>query len=143
MAYTVPTAADLKAAFPPFAAVADETIEYWITRAGRTVDESWPEDDYTFAMMLLAAHLMTEQGYGTGAEASAAAAGASGFSRMKSGSLELQRDKDSGSGSSSIYGTTAYGRQFYALLRVVKGGPRVSPTGTLPYDPRAYPHGEA
>lgn len=138
MAYTVPDAADLKAAFPAFAAVDDDVITYWITRAGRSVDESWTEGDYAHAMMLLAAHLMVGQGLGTGAAAAAAAAGASEFKRMKSGALDLERfDSADGSGSGG-YASTSYGNQFLVLLRQNKGGPRVMATGAYP-PPYPYP----
>lgn len=126
MPYTAPTAAVLKAQLPAFAAVADASIDLWLVRAARLVDESWPEEDFAFARMLLTAHYLTQQGLGAGAEAEAAAAGTSGFRRMKSGSLELERGQgDAISG----FASTSYGRQFAELLRLVKGGPRVTSPG--------------
>jgi hypothetical protein len=130
MAFTAPTPDDLKTAFPAFNDVEDAAVTYWLTRAARVVDSGWGDDDGPHATILLAAHYLTLQGLGTGAEAEAAAAGASGFKRIKSGSLEMER-ADGGSGE---YDTTAYGRQFQSLLRTVRGGPRVTGTGTLPYD---------
>lgn len=135
MAYDIPSADDLKAAFPAFAAVEDSVIEFWIVRAGRMVDQSWTEADFTFAQMLLAAHYMTENGLGTGAAAQAAAAGASDFKVMRSGSLTLERFDSASGASASGFATTSYGRQFAELLARNKGGPRVAPTGTVP----AYP----
>lgn len=135
MPYTAPSADDLKAAFSAFAAVEDATIEFWIERAGRLVDTSWTEGDYQMGQMLLAAHYMVINGLGTGAEAAAAAAGASGFKRMKSGSLDLERFESASGGSAEGFSSTSYGQQFLALLRVNKGGPRVTATGTVP----AYP----
>lgn len=139
MAYTAPTAAELKAAFPAFAAVDDSTVDYWITRANRSVDQTWTEADYTFAIMLLACHMMTINGLGTGAAAEAAAAGASGFKIMRSGALTLERFDNTSAGASagSGYDATSYGQQFYALLRVNRGGARVTPTGTVPF---GYPY---
>lgn len=126
MAYTAPTAAELKAAFPAFDAVADETVEFWIVRANRSVDTSWTEGDYAFAIMLLACHLMTGAGLGTGTDAEIAAAGLSGVSRLKSGTLDVSFAGDgANSGDASGYGGTAYGRQFAALLKQNRGGPRV------------------
>lgn len=140
MAYTDATAADLKDAFPRFAAVADETVEFWLERARRQVDTSWTEDDYAMAQMLLAAHHMTLQGLGTGAEAEAAAAGTGDYQTIRSGSLTLQRF-DRGSSAQGTLGSTSYGRQFADLRVTNKGGPRVSPTGTLPDYP-LYPSGD-
>jgi hypothetical protein len=129
MAFTAPSATDLKAAFPAFAAVDDNTIAYWLDRAARTVDQGWPEDDGPHAQMLLAAHLMVQQGLGTGAEAEAYAAGAGGFKRLKSGALEIERSDAKGGDLAS----TSYGAQFAALQRAIVGGPRVTGTGALPY----------
>jgi len=120
------TATELKTIFPVFAAVEDATAEYWLTRAARVVDAEWPEDDRDHAQMILTAHLLTLQGLGTGAEAQAAAAGASGFKTMRSGALTLERFGESGEGG---YDATSYGKQFKALLRLIKGGPRVTGTG--------------
>jgi hypothetical protein len=139
MAYIVPTAADLKAAFPAFIAVPDDTVTFWIGRAGRIVDTSWTEGDYNFAQMLLAAHYMVEQGLGTGAEAQAAAAGASGFKVMRSGALSLERFDAAPGASGAGYSSTAYGRQFYELLMRNRGGPIVQATG-VPLD-GIYPEG--
>lgn len=127
MAFTDPSAADLKLAFPAFAAVDDNTIVYWLDRAARVVDHDWPEDDGPHARMLLTAHHLVLQGLGTGAEAEVFASGAAGFTRLKSGELWLEREAGKGG-----YGDTSYGRQFEALLRAVRGGPRVTGTGTLP-----------
>jgi hypothetical protein len=133
MAFTDPIPADLKAAFPAFAAVDDSTITYWLDRAARTVDQGWPEDDGPHARMLLAAHLMVQQGLGTGAEAEAYAAGAGGFKRLKSGALEIERGDAGGD-----LASTSYGAQFAALQRSIVAGPRVTGTGFLP-DSVGYP----
>lgn len=136
--------AALKAAFPAFAAVPDATVTFWLTRAARTVDSSWCEDDRDFARWLLACHLMTEQGLGSGAEAELFAAGAGGFDTMKSGALTLSRSSQNVARSSGPYGSTQYGRQFATLLAQNKGGARVTDTGTLPAGwPVPYPHGYA
>lgn len=136
MSWTAPTAADLKAAFPAFTDVADASIDYWLTRAARTVDASWPDADGPHAQMLLAAHYLTQQGLGAGAEAQAFASGATGFRRVRSGALDLERfDKEP----ASDYETTSYGKQFSALLRTIAGGPRVTGTGALPCDDWRWP----
>jgi hypothetical protein len=131
LSWTEPTAADLKAAFPSFEPVPDATVDYWLTRAARTVDADWPDEDGPHARMLLAAHLMTQQGLGGGAEAEAFAAGTTGFRRLRSGALDLERfDRQA----ASDLGTTAYGLQFLPLFRSLRSGPRVTGTGALPCD---------
>ncbi len=130
MAYTDPDADDLQAAFPRFADVADETVEFWLERARRHVDESWTEGDYAMGQMLMACHLMTLNGLGTGAEAEAALAGTGDYQTIRSASLTLTRfDRKAEQGT---IGSTSYGQQFSALARLNVGGPRVTPTGTLP-----------
>ncbi len=143
MAYTDATAADLKAAFPRFADVEDATVEFWLTRARRSVDQTWTEGDYAMGQMLLACHLMTLAGLGTGAEAAAAAEGAAGFKSMRSGSFSLERFDNGNGGAQSTIMSTSFGQQFSALARQNVGGPRVMPTGTVPFDPCRYPQGEA
>jgi hypothetical protein len=128
MAFTPPTADDLKTAFPAFADVEESSVSYWLARAARVVDDGFG-DDATHAALLLTAHYLTLQGLGTGAEAEAAAAGASGFKRIKSGALEIERGDNKG----GAYSGTSYGLQFAELLRTVRGGPRVTGTGTIPY----------
>lgn len=119
MAYVVPTANDLQARFPAFAAVLDATIDLYIADA--QVDTSWLESDYATAIMLWAAWAMTDVGIGTGGEISGYIG--SGVSRLKSGTLDVSfSDK---AASLSGYETNIYGRQFLALLRKNKGGPRV------------------
>lgn len=133
MAYENPDAADLKGNFPRFAAVADETVEFWLTRARRQVDESWTEGDYQMGQILLACHLMTLQGLGTGAEAEASAQGVGDYKTIRTGSVTLERfDRDSGAATGTM-GSTSYGRQWLELARANRGGPRVMATGILPY----------
>ncbi len=124
--------AELKAIFPAFTAVADATVQFWLSRAARQVDTSWPEEDRDFARRLLACHLMTEQGLGTGAEAEMFRAGAAGFDSLKSGSLTLTRAAPNVTGATGAYGTTQYGRQFAVLAMQVRGGARVTDTGAFP-----------
>lgn len=140
MAYVDPTADDLKAAFPRFAAVADETVEFWLERARRSVDESWTEGDYAMGQMLLAAHHMTLNGLGTGVEATVAAQGMGDFKSVRSGSFSLDRGDNSSGAAAGTIGSTSYGQQFAALQKLNVGGARVAPTGALPTE-RLYPGG--
>ena len=121
MPFTVPTAADLAARFPAFAAVAPATLAQAIAEARTRVDETWLPADRTIALMLLAAHGLTLDGFGTGAEAASAAAGALGFTGMRSGSLSLERQRSPrGAAEPSLLAETTYGRRFLALLKVNK-----------------------
>lgn len=140
MAYVDPTAADLKAAFPRFAAVADATVEFWLERARRKVDQSWTEGDYQMGQMLLACHLMTLEGLGTGTESEINANGLGDFKSVRSGSFSFTRKEgSSGDGDAQgSLGSTGYGRQWYELAVANKGGARLTPTGTIP-DYSLYP----
>jgi hypothetical protein len=122
----------LRAAFPAFASVATSAITFWLTRAARVVDDSWPAGDRDYAQMLLAAHLMTTNGLGTGAESEGFAAGTTGFSRIRSGTLELERPQSAAA--QTGYMATTYGRQFAELLRMAKGGARVTGGSTAGAD---------
>lgn len=130
MTYTRATLEEFQAVFPPFAAVTEPQYAFWATRAERIVTDAF-EDDHLFATELLTAHYLTLQGLGTGAEAEMAAQGAPGFTRIKSGTIELERGAATNA-SMGEYGSTAYGRQFWPLLRAYWAGPRVTDTGTLP-----------
>lgn len=123
------TPAELKALIPAFAAVPDATVQVWLNRAARIVDASWAEADQQHAQILLAAHYMTLNGLGTGAEAELAASGTLGFKSMKSGALSLDRGDSDQFKHMGEYGTTAYGRQFWPLLKANKGGPLITGTG--------------
>lgn len=119
MAYTIPTPAVLKAQFPAFTAVADDTVQIWIDRAASEIDTSWLEADYTFAIELLACHYMvTLAGLGTGAQAKAVSAGMDSLGMIRSGNLTLQANASSQNASvPSPWGSTFYGRTYYSLLR--------------------------
>lgn len=119
MAYVRPTPEQLQAKYPAFANVPVETIALYIADA--PVDESWLERDYANAIMLWAAHTMTLNGIGVDEVSGYAAAG---VARIKSGTLDVSFKDSAGSGDGG-YSSTNFGRQFYALLRVNRGGPRV------------------
>lgn len=119
MAYTEPTAADLKARFPAFAAVADATIDYWLADAARVVDDSWPEATFGPAKMAYAAHMMAELGF-----LSAGGAIPAGVTSFKSGTFSATvSDKLA---SATGLDATVYGRQFKAMQRAAFSGPRLA-----------------
>jgi len=115
MAYTAPSAADLKARFPAFSAVDDTVVDSALGEAARKVDETWTEADFAQARMYYAAHVMTLDGLGTSREAKLL-----GFKRIKVGSLELERGGD-GSVAGDLASTT-YGKRFLDLVRCNFGG---------------------
>lgn len=137
MAYVQPSAADLKLRFPPFASVADVTIEYWLTDARLIVTDSWIEVDRAPAEMELAAHNMVKAGVAgitTGTVGDIAGKGVTSF-KSASFSVELESSaarRLSGTG----YASTQYGADFAVRLRRNVGGPRL--VGCAPYPGYGY-----
>ncbi len=122
MPYTVPTAAQFKAKFPTFAAVADATIDLAIGEANASVDTTWVEADYQPAIMYLAAHIMTIDGVviaGAGLGDGAGIINAGLVSDMKVGDVAVKLAGPAGgsSGSGSGLSSTGYGRRYLELLR--------------------------
>jgi hypothetical protein len=112
MPYTLPTAAEFKTRFPTFSAVADATIDAAILEASGSVDETWIEEDYQPAIMLLAAHNLTVEGQGASNEAAL-----SGFSSLSVGPLSISVAQG---GSRELPGeirSTSFGRRYMAILR--------------------------
>ena len=123
MAFTVPTADDLKSRFPIFRAEDDETIDFALTDAARMVDDSWSaQDDFTMGRLLYAAHVLTIEGYGAGGEARASSGALAGFSVIKSGKLTLERSNKAEPVAGGI-DTTSFGRRFMTLQAHNRGGP--------------------
>ena len=130
MAYVAPTPGDLKATFPAFSAVPDATVQIWLDRAARSVDQSWTEGDFAYARILLAAHLMVANRIG-GIGAAAEFAGLpEGVTDVRSGSFSMSISSEVAAAAvAGGYGSTPYGRQFAALLQANKGGTRLTDTG--------------
>lgn len=122
MPYTLPTAAQFKAKFPTFAAVAEPTITLAIQEASASVDTGWIEADYQPAIMYLAAHIMTIDGVviaGSDLGGAGGVINAGLVSEMKVGdvSVKLAGNASGGGGSGSTYATTGYGQRYLELLR--------------------------
>lgn len=109
MAYTAPTAAEMKARFPTFAAVSDAAVTGALAEASSRVGSTWDEADWRTAQFLYAAHVLTMDGLGASTEVQLA-----GFRRIKVGSLELERSASSSVGG-SILSTTSFGQRYLAL----------------------------
>lgn len=118
MAWTAPTAADLKARFPAFAAVGDVAIAAALAEAEGRVDGSWSDALRTAGALYYAAHVLTLDGLGTSTEAQLA-----GFRRLRIGSLELESAASSATSANAadLLRSTSYGRRFAAIAGQVSG----------------------
>lgn len=131
MPYVTPTAAQFKARFPIFSDTDDTVIAALITEASRRVDNTWKEGDYQPAIMYLAAHLLATDNSAEGSSVQVGAAGGRTIaSESFGGGLSRSYTNSSFNAEGSLsaddeYGTTEYGRRYYALLRLNKRGPLV------------------
>ena len=135
MAYTVLTPAAFKTAKPQFAAVDDATVQVYIDMAGRLVDTSWAEGDYTNAWIALTCHFMTLEGLGTDAVSRGFKAGAAYYSSIRSGNLSLTRYREMAGESTPFLDwlkSTPCGQYYALLLQLNRRGPRVVTTGIQP-----------
>ena len=113
MAYTIPTLATFRALYPAFDAVADATVEAWLTK-GDTETARWPDTDRADAVMLFAAHRMTVGGLGT-------STASSGVTSFKSGTFSATMTESAASRTG--YGSTTYGLDYLDLMRRNFAGP--------------------
>jgi hypothetical protein len=140
--YAMPAPDHLVIRYPEFAAVDRSTIQTWLNDALRMVSSAWSEADYAAGIMAYAAHHLALSGFGTNAESTSDLP--PGITSMKIGTLALSFDAAlTKAKAEGTWGATRYGVEFRRLLRANVGGPRVGRTGSLPYDPLRYPHGEA
>ena len=139
MSYELPTPAELKAFYPAFAAVPDDTIQLYIDRVsgpGGDVDQSWPEGVYKAAVMAAAAHRMARNGVlSAGASGGGSGGGESldGVTSFKSGTFSVQISE--AYVKAQVQGgweSTTWGQDYLELLERVKRGPRVTAPGVVP-----------
>jgi hypothetical protein len=102
--------------YPEFATTPDATIQYWLTDAGRYVDESWIEGDYGPAKIAYAAHNIAM---------GSTDAIPQGVSRFKSGAVDI--GLTDAQASATGFAATRYGRDFKALMRRSFAGPTIFP----------------
>ncbi len=112
MSYIDPTPADLKARFAIFSSVDDAVVQTAIDEAGRRVDQTWPEEDFTLAKMLYAAHTLTLDGLGSGREAKMA-----GMKSVQIGQLQFQRALPDNATLGGLE-STSFGLRFLELARL-------------------------
>ena len=111
------SAADLKIRFPEFAAIADGTIDVFVTNSIVIIGDgdNWPTPAaYQLAQGYLVAHDMTLAGYGQASLAQLK--GLQGVTRFKADDLDISfSDEAAKSQLSSPIKSTHYGRQFVEL----------------------------
>lgn len=129
MAYAIPTAAELIARYPAFAAVPPATIDVHIADASvQAVDTSWGETDYAPAIAAKAAHEMALLGLGDRGEAAGYAA--AGVTQIRSGNFQASFSSDAvKKASGGGLDATPYGVAYKRLLRKNRGGPRLAGGG--------------
>lgn len=125
MAYVAPTPTTFKARFPEFAPVSDALVGLVLDEAFAAVGETWLERDRARAQMLLTAHLLTIEGEPDRTVSGTASAGTGSVKRIKVGDVETEFASPGASSgvSMGVYGSTTYGQQFAALMRMNFGGP--------------------
>lgn len=126
MAYTAPTAAEIKTRFPAFASVADATIETLIEEAVSYVSEDWLERDYAVAYKYIVAHLLVREGVldAAGALPTAHAPGAVQSESIGDSSVSYASQQGM-SASDTDLASTEYGRRYLALRNKNFGSPVV------------------
>jgi hypothetical protein len=133
MPYTEPTAADLKARYPAFAAVDDATIDYWLTDAHRYVDQTWTEGDYAPALIAAAAHNMTRAGVVGIVGSDVSGFAAAGVTSFKSGTFQAQFSEEAIKAQvAGGWESTTYGQEYLALLRRNVSSMGVTAPGVVP-----------
>jgi hypothetical protein len=124
MAHVPATLSDFRARYPAFAAVPDETVQYWLDDAYDTTKD-WECDEAAKAQMALAAHNLALAGYGAaGGEVGALAE--MGVTSFKSASSSVSFAEGVVSArAGGGYSSTKYGKDFVGYLRRCRGGPRL------------------
>lgn len=138
MAYTPATASTFKLRYPAFADVPDASIEYWLTDASERVvlPDEWTDPNGPVAQMLVAAHNLALGGIGGSGGLDLPA----GVTSMRSGGLSLSFDAGVAQAQAAGgWAATSYGAQYLALLKLTRGGSRVTDLGTACCDYGAVP----
>lgn len=111
MTVTVPTAAAVKMRFAQFASQTDTAIEFAIEEAALHVDDSWPADRASLAIMYLAGHYLM-------VDISRAQSGTGQVIRSESmDGMSITYDNSAVRPDPSDYTTTSYGQRYLALVR--------------------------
>lgn len=128
--YDPPTPNDFKTRFPIFADESDDRVQLFLDEASTSVDKAWAVADYRPAWMYLAAHLLATDGSSEddsvqmGAAGQGVVAGES-FGGGLSVTYAVPTIRDGSLSANDKYGTTEWGRRYYALLLRNRRGPLV------------------
>lgn len=125
MAYTAPTREEFLARFPIFADKDEAVVDACLLEATNTVDTSWREVDYAPAIMYLAAHLLAVDNSAEG-ESVSVGGGGGAIASESFGGMSISYDGGGAAADAaakSQWGSTEYGRRFYAMVKRNKPGP--------------------
>jgi hypothetical protein len=122
MPYTIPTSDDFFARFPIFEDADDDTITALIAEAASAIDESWREADYQPAILYLTAHLWALDNSQAGEDVTIGGPGNVQSESFAGMSVSFAKQSLTSGVSSTTYGSTEYGRRYYALLLKNKPG---------------------
>lgn len=136
MAYVAPVLADFKAYFPELADRGDTLINLVLEEAGNEVDETWLENDYKWAILWLAAHLVSLRPPllaipGGGGSGPLAAAAAGDITSLKVGDSAVNFASGGGGAGGGGGATedaltsTRYGQRYLVLRDRSHSSPRV------------------
>lgn len=133
MAYTEPDATIFKMRYPPFAAVDDAVITWWLAYVvGQNVDQGWSPANGPEGQMSAAAHRMVKAGI-TIAGSDVGGFAAAGVTDFKSGTFSARFSDDAVKQAlSTEWSSTPYGADYLAALEKEKGGPRITAPGHVP-----------
>jgi hypothetical protein len=124
--FTQPTVDDFIDRFPIFAKADYDQIEFCLDEASGQVDTTWLEQDYRPAILYLTAHLLATDNSQAGEEVQFGPPPGSVVSESFPGmSVTYDKPLADEAATNSQYGSTFYGRRFYALLMRNQGGPIV------------------
>lgn len=120
----------MKARYPEFGGVADTTLATFISEAAPMVDDEWEEVDQKPAILALAAHYLSTEGYPARAADPSATVPASAGKEVlarKVGDVSVQYAQGTTASASgglvSALQATTYGRRFAQLMK--RNAPRV------------------
>lgn len=114
------TKADILKIAPELSSVSDDTFSFFITEAGRYINQAAWGEKANFAHALYTAHLLTMSSRGASSQ------GAAGpVTAMKLGEASINFGQINLSGNDAILGTTTYGSQFLSLRKTLVISPIV------------------
>lgn len=123
-----PSASVLKTRYPEFGCVPDQFVDMFIDEASQGVDEEWRASDAQPAILALAAHLMSCEGYPQRIATNGASFNADGAQmiRHRVGDVEVQyaqvKSTDSGKSRWGDLQGTVYGRRYAQLQKANAAG---------------------